>query len=106
MPFTLDIDLIENDEVKITENTNGELEVEHTPTGNTLVIDEGGSVSNFGADDPLPFEDSNGDTIVWTLTEDASTGGFELRTDGTPQASFGTSGSLSLNGELTENASL
>lgn len=47
MSFTIDTDLIENDEVKLTENSNGELEIVHIPTGNTFLIDTTENLSNL-----------------------------------------------------------
>jgi len=47
MPFTIDPKLIENDEVRLTENNNGDLEVVHVPSGKSLEIDTSGSVSEF-----------------------------------------------------------
>jgi maltodextrin utilization protein YvdJ len=47
MPFTIDPELIENDEVRLTENNDGNLEVVHVPTGSSLEIDTSGSVSDL-----------------------------------------------------------
>jgi|APHM01.1.fsa_nt_gi hypothetical protein len=47
MPFTIDVDLIENDEVRLTENNDGNLEVIHVPSGSTLEIDDSASISEL-----------------------------------------------------------
>jgi hypothetical protein len=39
MPFTIDPKLIENDEVRLTENNSGNLEIVHVPSGKSLEID-------------------------------------------------------------------
>ena len=44
MPFEIDTDLIENDDVKITTNQSGEFVLEHKPTGNTLNIQGDGTL--------------------------------------------------------------
>lgn len=48
MPFTVDPKLIENDEVRLTENSSGNLEIIHVPTNSTLEIDESATLSNVG----------------------------------------------------------
>jgi len=47
MPFTIDPKLIENDEVRLTENNNGNLEIVHVPSGKSLGIDTSGTLSDF-----------------------------------------------------------
>jgi len=39
MPFTIDTDLIENDEVRLTENDAGNLDILHVPSGKLFEID-------------------------------------------------------------------
>jgi len=49
MPFTIDTDLIENDEVRLTENSSGNLEILHVPSGKSFEIDtseKASSISN------------------------------------------------------------
>jgi hypothetical protein len=47
MPFTIDPKLIENDEVRLTENNSGNLEIVHVPSGKSLGIDTSGTTSDF-----------------------------------------------------------
>lgn len=47
MTFTIDTNELNNDEVSITENASGELEVTHVPTGNTFVLDTGQRASSI-----------------------------------------------------------
>lgn len=63
MTFTIDVDLIENNEVSITENASSELEITHVPTSNTFTIDGSVAVSNIGVD-----AEDNGTTVVSTST--------------------------------------
>jgi len=51
MPFTIDPNLIENDEVRLTENNSGNLEIVHVPTSSSLEIDQSGAVSTLGNSD-------------------------------------------------------
>jgi hypothetical protein len=51
MPFTVDPNLIENDEVRLTENNSGNLEIVHVPTSSSLEIDQSGAVSTLGNSD-------------------------------------------------------
>jgi len=48
MPFTIDPKLIENDEVRLTENNSGNLEIVHVPSGKSLEIDASGQTSSIG----------------------------------------------------------
>jgi hypothetical protein len=48
MTFVIDTDLISNDEVKITENSNGTLEIIHVGTNNKIKIDSDTSLSELG----------------------------------------------------------
>ena len=50
MPFTIDTDLIENDEVRITENSSGNLEIIHVTSGNSIEIDQSVTISSIDAD--------------------------------------------------------
>jgi hypothetical protein len=48
MPFTIDPKLIENDEVRLTENSSGNLEIVHVPSGKSLEIDASEQTSSIG----------------------------------------------------------
>lgn len=60
MPFTIDVDLIENNKVSLTENNNSNLDITHVPTGNTFTVDADAATSEIGGVDA---EDS-GTTVV------------------------------------------
>jgi len=47
MPFTIDPKLIENDEVRLTENNSGNLEIVHVPSGKSLEIDSSKKTSTI-----------------------------------------------------------
>lgn len=63
MTFTIDPNLIENNEVRLTEDGNGELAIEHISTGNTVTVDQDVAVSDI-ATDKLPSNlDAQGNDI-------------------------------------------
>jgi len=71
MPFTIDTDLIENDEVRLTENATGNLEITHVPSDTSLEIDSGGSVSTLGKSDE-EIQDAVGNIVTGGIIYDDS----------------------------------
>lgn len=50
MPFNIDPNLIENNDVQLTEDGNGDLALKHVPSGTTLTVDEDVNISDFWDD--------------------------------------------------------
>jgi len=50
MTFTIDVDLIENNEVRLTENASGNLEIVHVPSGKSFEIDTSEKSSSIPSD--------------------------------------------------------
>lgn len=90
MSFTIDVDLIENNEVQITENASGELEITHAPTGKTLVIDDNANVSTIGGVDA---EDNNTTIVSGTSSFNFGTN-LSVTDDGDGTVSVDVTGSL------------
>jgi hypothetical protein len=75
MTFTIDPNLIENNEVRLTEDGNGELAIEHISTGNTITVDQNVAISDI-ATDKLPSNlDAQGNDInnVGSVNTDVAT---------------------------------
>ena len=64
MTFTIDPNLIENNEVRLTENTSGELAIEHVPSGRTITVDEDVSISDIVTDPLSSNVDGQGNDIT------------------------------------------
>lgn len=63
MTFEIDPNLIENNEVRLTEDGSGDLAIEHVPSGNTITVDQDVAISDI-ATDKLPSNlDAQGNDI-------------------------------------------
>jgi len=63
MTFEIDPNLIENNEVRLTEDGSGDLAIEHVPSGNTITVDQDVAISDI-ATDTLPSNlDAQGNDI-------------------------------------------
>jgi hypothetical protein len=63
MTFSIDPNLIENNEVRLTENASNQLAIEHVPSGNTITVDDDVVVSDI-VDGTLPSDlDADGNNI-------------------------------------------
>ena len=80
MTFTIDTDLIENDEVRLTENSSDNLEITHIPSGTSLEIDAGGSVSTFGKSDE-EIQDAVGNIVTGGIVYDDASNTISLSQD-------------------------
>jgi len=72
MTFTIDPNLIENNEVRLTEDNSGQLAIEHISSGNTITVDQDVAISDI-ATDTLPSNlDAQGNDIsnVGSLSTD------------------------------------
>jgi len=63
MTFTIDPNLIENNEVRLTEDANGELAIEHISSGNTITVDQDVSISDIVTDTLPSNVDAQGNDI-------------------------------------------
>lgn len=87
MTFKIDPNLIENNEVRLTEDGSGNLAIEHVPSGNTVTVDQDVAISDI-VTDKLPSNlDAQGNDIsnVGSLsTDDLGIGSSNFVESGDP----------------------